>query len=62
MGAPINTLKQNLAAGRLQTGAWLGLVDGYAAEIAGTAGFDWVLIDGEHAPTAQPRFPSRLAR
>ena len=50
MGAPVNKLKAALAAGELQTGAWLGLVDPYAAEIAGTAGFDWVLIDGEHAP------------
>lgn len=50
MGAPVNKLKQALALGRLQTGAWLGLVDPYGAEVAGTAGFDWVLIDGEHAP------------
>ena len=50
MGAPENRLKQRLSEGALQTGCWLGLVDGYAAEIAGTAGFDWLLIDGEHAP------------
>lgn len=50
MAAPVNILKQKLAAGQLQTGCWLGLVDPYAAEIAGTAGFDWLLIDGEHGP------------
>lgn len=50
MAAPVNTLKKKLAAGELQTGAWLGMLDSYVAEIAGTAGFDWLLIDGEHAP------------
>ena len=33
-----------------QIGMWLGMADGYAAEIAANAGFDWLLIDGEHAP------------
>ena len=50
MPAPHNTLKHRLAAGEVLYGAWLGLADAYAAEIAGTAGFDWLLIDGEHAP------------
>src|SRR5699024_9426527 len=31
-------------------GCWLGLGSAYAAEIVATAGFDWLLIDGEHAP------------
>jgi 4-hydroxy-2-oxoheptanedioate aldolase len=31
-------------------GCWNGLVDTIAAEIIAGAGFDWVLIDGEHAP------------
>ena len=50
MGAPVNMLKKRLAAGELQTGCWLSMMDAYAAEIAGTAGFDWLLIDGEHSP------------
>jgi len=33
-----------------QIGMWVGLADGYCAEIAANAGFDWLLIDGEHAP------------
>ncbi|MFN4099251.1 MAG: aldolase/citrate lyase family protein [Pararhodobacter sp.] len=45
-----NAFKAALAAGETQIGCWLGLADGYAAEIAGEAGFDWLLIDGEHAP------------
>ncbi len=50
MPAPDNVLKRRLAAGESLNGCWLGLADGYAAEIAATAGFDWLLIDGEHAP------------
>ena len=50
MPVPKNKLKAALAAGQVQTGCWLGLCDAYAAEVAGTAGFDWLLIDGEHAP------------
>ncbi|HJV52852.1 MAG TPA: aldolase/citrate lyase family protein, partial [Noviherbaspirillum sp.] len=29
---------------------FLGLADGYSAEVVATAGFDWLLIDGEHGP------------
>lgn len=44
-----NYFKKNLQSSQ-QLGMWLGLADGYASEIAANAGFDWVLIDGEHAP------------
>lgn len=50
MPAPINTLKARLQAGEVTHGLWVGMADPYAAEIAGTAGFDWLLLDGEHAP------------
>ncbi|KAE9632344.1 aldolase/citrate lyase family protein [Parasedimentitalea maritima] len=50
MAAPLNSFKQALAEGERQIGCWVGLADGYAAEIMGTAGFDWLVIDGEHAP------------
>ena len=45
-----NSFKRALAAKDVQYGYWLALADSYAAEIAATAGFDWLLIDGEHAP------------
>ncbi len=45
-----NGFKAALTEGRTQIGCWVGLADDYAAEIAGEAGFDWLLIDGEHAP------------
>lgn len=50
MPAPVNKLKQKLANAENQFGCWVGLADSYAAEIAASAGFDWLLIDGEHAP------------
>ncbi len=46
-----NTFKAALKSGeRAQIGLWLGLTDSICAEICAGAGFDWVLIDGEHAP------------
>ena len=45
-----NAFKRALVARRPQIGLWLALANGYTAEIAATAGFDWLLIDGEHAP------------
>ncbi|WP_417567035.1 4-hydroxy-2-oxoheptanedioate aldolase [Marinobacter sp.] len=50
MELPKNRFKQGLATGETQYGLWLGLPDNSAAEIAAVAGFDWLLIDGEHAP------------
>lgn len=50
MDMPVNTFKQRLKRGEAQIGLWLGLADAYCAELAANAGFDWLLIDGEHAP------------
>ncbi|WP_374374112.1 aldolase/citrate lyase family protein [Tabrizicola sp.] len=50
MPAPLNRLKLRLAAGETVYGCWVGMADPYAAEMAATCGFDWLLIDGEHAP------------
>lgn len=50
MPAPKNPFKQALAAGRPQIGLWLGLADPYAADLCAGAGFDWLVVDGEHAP------------
>lgn len=50
MQLPINTFKQRLQSGQAQIGLWLGLADAYCAELAANAGFDWLLLDGEHAP------------
>ena len=50
MPVPVNPFKQALGAGETVFGCWLGLADTFAAELMGTTGFDWLLIDGEHAP------------
>lgn len=50
MRTPANPFKQALASPGAQIGLWLGLADPYAAELCATAGFDWLLIDGEHGP------------
>jgi len=50
MELPKNAFKRALATGETQFGLWLGLPDNSAAEICAGAGFDWLLIDGEHAP------------
>ena len=50
MQLPINTFKQALQSKQAQIGLWLGLSDSYTTEICAGAGFDWLLVDGEHAP------------
>ncbi len=45
-----NTFKAALARGEPQIGLWLSLAQPYTAEVCATAGFQWLLIDGEHAP------------
>ena len=50
MKTPHNPLKKSLANQETVYGVWFAMADAYAAEIAASAGFDWVLIDGEHAP------------
>jgi 4-hydroxy-2-oxoheptanedioate aldolase len=50
MKTPENEFKKALAGDQLQIGLWLALADSYPAELCAGCGFDWLLIDGEHAP------------
>ncbi|WP_300032752.1 HpcH/HpaI aldolase/citrate lyase family protein [uncultured Roseobacter sp.] len=50
MPAPTNTFKQALADGETLFGCWMSMAEPYTAEILSGAGFDWLLIDGEHSP------------
>ncbi|RMD48800.1 MAG: 4-hydroxy-2-oxo-heptane-1,7-dioate aldolase [Alphaproteobacteria bacterium] len=50
MAAPHNPFKAALAAGRVQWGFWQSLASATVAEVSARAGFDWLLIDGEHGP------------
>ncbi|MCG5075586.1 4-hydroxy-2-oxoheptanedioate aldolase [Paraburkholderia tagetis] len=45
-----NPFKRALAQGRPQIGLWAALADSYVTELLAGTGFDWLLIDGEHAP------------
>ncbi|TKC92268.1 4-hydroxy-2-oxoheptanedioate aldolase [Trinickia terrae] len=50
MQMPHNAFKTALREGRPQIGLWMGLAHANAAELVAGTGFDWLLIDGEHAP------------
>jgi len=50
MPAPENRFKTRLAKGEMLYGCWAGFADSYATEVLATADFDWLVIDGEHAP------------
>ena len=50
MQTPTNRFKQAMAQRQAQIGLWLGLADAYSAEILAGTGYDWLLVDGEHAP------------
>ncbi|MGB6689962.1 MAG: HpcH/HpaI aldolase/citrate lyase family protein [Terracidiphilus sp.] len=55
-----NAFKQALARGERQVGLWSGLASAIAAEIIAGAGFDWIVIDGEHAPNDIPSLLAQL--
>ncbi len=50
MDIPRNTFRDALREGRPQIGLWVGLADANAAEALAAAGYDWLVLDGEHAP------------
>ena len=50
MRVPVNPFKQTLAAGQVQIGLWAALASPYSTELLAGIGYDWLLIDGEHAP------------
>lgn len=49
MQTPVNRFKQAIQRDA-QIGLWLGLASPYSAEVVAPCGYDWLLIDGEHAP------------
>jgi len=60
MQTPQNAFKRRLLAGELQIGLWCSLGSNIAAEIVGDSGFDWVLLDTEHAPNEPPDVLAQL--
>jgi len=52
MQLPHNTFKAGLRRTTPQIGVWNALASPYAAEIVASTAYDWMLIDGEHAPNS----------
>jgi 2-dehydro-3-deoxyglucarate aldolase len=45
-----NEFRQNILTRKMQIGCWCSLGSAITTEVLGLAGFDWLLLDGEHAP------------
>src|ERR1044071_8449420 len=60
MNMPANSFKKALREGRPQIGLWCSACSNLTAEVIAGAGFDWILIDTEHAPNELPMVVSQL--
>lgn len=60
MKTPVNPFKQAIARQQPQIGLWISLASAYSTEVCAGAGFDWLLLDGEHSPTSLPTLLSQL--
>jgi 4-hydroxy-2-oxoheptanedioate aldolase len=52
MQTPVNPFKKALADKRVQYGLWSSMLAPIPTEISAAAGFDWLLLDGEHSPNS----------
>jgi 4-hydroxy-2-oxoheptanedioate aldolase len=55
-----NSFKAALKARQARNGIWMALADPTCTEICASAGFDAVVIDGEHAPNDIPKILENL--
>ncbi|MCC3718909.1 2-dehydro-3-deoxyglucarate aldolase [Rouxiella badensis] len=55
-----NRFRQDLLAGKTLIGCWSALSNPISTEVLGLAGFDWLLLDGEHAPNDISSFVVQL--
>lgn len=55
-----NQFKADLLAGKRLIGCWASLASPITAEVLGVAGFDWILLDGEHSPNDVVTFVPQL--
>jgi 4-hydroxy-2-oxoheptanedioate aldolase len=60
MDLAVNRFKQALGGGRRLVGLWSALSSAAATEIVADSGFDWILIDMEHAPNETPMVADQL--
>lgn len=55
-----NPFKAALRAKQVQIGLWCSLCSNIGAEIIADSGFDWILVDTEHAPNELPSVMAQL--
>lgn len=55
-----NAFRQKLLQRERLIGFWSSMTNSTTVEIAGLAGYDWLLLDGEHAPTSLPLLAAQL--
>jgi 2-dehydro-3-deoxyglucarate aldolase len=55
-----NAFKRDLLAGKRLIGCWSSLANAITTEVLGVAGFDWILLDGEHSPNDVNTFIPQL--
>ena len=55
-----NSFKRDLLAGKRLIGCWSSLANAITTEVLGVAGFDWILLDGEHSPNDVATFIPQL--
>lgn len=55
-----NSFKRDLLAGKTLIGCWSSLANAITTEVLGIAGFDWILLDGEHSPNNVTTFIPQL--
>ena len=55
-----NSFKRDLLAGKRLIGCWSSLANAITTEVLGVAGFDWILLDGEHSPNDVTTFIPQL--
>ncbi len=55
-----NSFKRDLRAGKKLIGCWSSLSNAITTEVLGVAGFDWILLDGEHSPNDVATFIPQL--
>jgi 2-dehydro-3-deoxyglucarate aldolase len=55
-----NSFKRDLLAGKKLIGIWSSLANEITTEALGVAGFDWVVLDGEHSPNNVRTFITQL--
>src|SRR6185312_929901 len=55
-----NSFRRDLLAGKRLIGCWSSLSNAITTEVLGVAGFDWILLDGEHSPNDVATFIPQL--